>query len=225
MYIKIKKHNHFLNLLEDSELAQGYFLGKDVGEFNNSRLNELQDMLRKAKRRYSRMSSVLSITHFFKVENRINIASKVEASHRELDGIVHELEIFESNLAYLIISETITVDDCCKKNDLDSVYLRNLLEKYKKQVARPFLEYDYHENTGQVSEILENGKCIVLPYIPSAVKDIINQERKKQNMQDKLTQQLNSLEDELLNKINMKIQSFNSDDGDQGFVYKKRMKH
>ena len=115
MYIKVKKHNHFLNLLEDSELAQGYFLGKDVDEFNNNRLNELQNMLKKAKRRYSRMSSVLSITHFFKVENRANVASRVEASHRELEDVVHELEIFESNLAYLIISETITVDDCCKK--------------------------------------------------------------------------------------------------------------
>ncbi len=221
MYIKVKKHNHFLNLLEDSELAQGYFLGKDVEEFNNSRLNELQNMLKKARRRYSRMSSVLSITHFLKVENRINVASKVEESHQELDDIVHELEIFESNLAYLIISETITVDDCCKKNNLDPIYLRNLLEKYKKQVANPFLEYDYDENTDQVSEITEDGKCIVLPYIPYAVKDMIDKEKKK----NELIQQLNCSEDELLDKINMKIQGYNSDDGEQGFVYKKRMTH
>lgn len=221
MYIKVKKHNHFLNLLEDSELAQGYFLGKDVGEFNNNRLNELQNMLKKAKRRYSRMSSVLSITHFFKVENRANVASRVEASHRELEDVVHELEIFESNLAYLIISETITVDDCCKKNNLDPIYLRNLLEKYKKQVAKPFLEYDYDENTDQVSEITGDGKCIVLPYIPYTVKDRIDKEKKK----NELIQQLNGSEDELMNNINMKIQSFNSDDGEQGFVYKKRMTH
>ena len=223
MYIKIKKHNHFLNLLEDSELAQGYFLGKDVGEFNNSRLNELQDDLRNAKRRYSRMSSVLSITHFFRAENRVNIASKLDIRHQELEDSVHELEIFESNLAYLIISESINIDDCCKKNNLDPVYLRNLLEKYKKQVARPFLEYDYDENTDQVSEITEDGKCIILPYIPYAVKNEIDKKRRKQNQQDELIQQLNSSDDELLNKINEKIQSFDSDDGVQGFVYKKRM--
>ena len=223
MYIRIKKHNHFLNLLANSELAQGYFLNKNVEEFNNSRLNELQANLRKAKRKYSRMSSVLSIAHFFKAEKRINIVSKLEMKHQELEDSVHELEIFESNLAYLIISELINIDDCCKKNNLDPGYLRDLLEKSKKQVARSFLEYDYDENTGQVSEITEDGKCIILPYIPYAVKNEIDKKRRKQTQQDELIQQLNSSDDELLNRINRRIQSLNSDDNEQGYVYKKRM--
>lgn len=66
MYIRIKKNNHFLNLLANRESAQRYFLNKNVEEFNNSRLNELQVNLRKAKRKYSRMSSVLSIAYFLK---------------------------------------------------------------------------------------------------------------------------------------------------------------
>ena len=93
----------------------------------------------------------------------------------------------------------------------------------KSVLARPFLEYDYDENTDQVSEITEDGKCIILPYIPYAVKNEIDKKRRKQNQQDELIQQLNSSDDELLNKINEKIQSFDSDDGVQGFVYKKRM--
>lgn len=223
MYIRIKKNNHFLNLLTNSESAQRYFLNKNVEEFNNSRLNDLQVNLRKAKRKYSRMSSVLSIAHFFKVEKKINIASKLEMKHQELENSVHELEIFESNLAYLIISESINIDDCCKKNNLNPGYLIALLEKSKKQVARPFLEYTYDENTGQVSEITEDGKCIILPYIPYAVKNEIDKKRRKQRRQDELIQQLDSSDDELLNKINRKIQSLDSDDDVQGHVYKKRM--
>lgn len=49
MYIRIKKNNHFLNLLTNSELAQRYFLNKNVEEFNNSRLNDLQVNLRDRK--------------------------------------------------------------------------------------------------------------------------------------------------------------------------------
>ena len=174
MYIiKIKKQNHFFNLLEDIEFAQGYFLDKGVENFNNSKLNKLQDDLRKTKRRYSRMSSVLSITQFLKLENRVNIASKLGIRHQELEDSVHDLEIFESNLAYLIFSESISVDDCCKKNNLDPVYLRNLLEKYKKQA-----------------------------YV---VKNEIDEKREKQNQQD------DSLDDEILNRIDEKIQSFESD--------------
>lgn len=223
MYIRIKKNNHFLNLLVNRESAQRYFLNKNVEEFNNSRLNELQVNLRKAKRKYSRMSSVLSIAHFFKAEKIINIASKLEMKHQELEDSIHELEIFESNLAYLIISESINIDDCCKKNNLNPGYLIALLEKSKKQVARPFLEYAYDENTGQVSEITEDGKCIILPYIPYAVKNEIDKKRKIKAQLDELMQQSNSSDNELLNKINRKIQSLESNDDAQGHVYKKRM--
>lgn len=220
MYITIKKHNHFLNLLEDSELAQGYFLGKDICEYNNNKLNELQANLGSSKRIYTIMSSVLSITRFFRIDNLVGTSSKVERKHQELEDSIQELEIFESNLAYLIISGSISIEDCCRKNNFDPVYLRNLLEKYKKQVAKPFIEYDYDENTGRVSEITEDGKCVVLPYIPHVIRKKIDEERKKQKKQDELVQQS---DDELLNVIDMKINNLDSDSGNQGFVYKKRM--
>ena len=220
MYIKVKKRNHFLNLLEDKELAEAYFQGEDIGEYNNIRLNELQYNLRSSKRIYTIMSSFLPITRFFKIENLVGIASKVERKHQELEYSINALEIFESNLAYFIISESVSIEDCCIKNDLDPVYLRNLLENYKKQVAKPFIEYYYDENTDRVSEITEDGKCVVLPYIPYAVRKKIDEERKIQNKQTKLIQQS---DDELLNKIDMRVKDLSSDSGDQGFVYKKRM--
>ena len=43
MHIKVKEQNHFLNLLNDSALAMAYFHNKDMGEFNNQRLIELQN--------------------------------------------------------------------------------------------------------------------------------------------------------------------------------------
>ena len=87
-------------------------------------------------------------------------------------------------------------------------------------MAKPFIEYYYDENTDRVSEITEDGKCVVLPYIPYAVRKKIDEERKIQNKQTKLIQQS---DDELLNKIDMRVKDLSSDSGDQGFVYKKRM--
>ncbi len=82
-------------------------------------------------------------------------------------------ELFESNLAYLIISGLINIDDCYKNNNFDPNYLRGLLEKYKKQALKPFKEYDYDENRNSASEVLENGKRIILPYISDDVKRIM----------------------------------------------------
>ena len=82
-------------------------------------------------------------------------------------------ELFESNLAYLIISGLINIDDCYKKNNFDPNYLKKLLEKYKKQALKPFKEYDYDENRNSASEVLENGKRIILPYISDDVKRIM----------------------------------------------------
>ena len=93
------------------------------------------------------------------------------------------------------------------------------MKKYKKQVAKPFLEYDYDEDTDQVSEITEDDKHIILPYIPDAVKNEIDKKRRKQNQQD------DSSDDELLNKINKKIQSYTLGDGGKVFVYKKKWWH
>ena len=42
MHIKVKNQSHFLNLMEDSILATAYFHNKDIDEFNNQRLLELQ---------------------------------------------------------------------------------------------------------------------------------------------------------------------------------------
>ena len=149
------------------------------------------------------MSSFLSITRFFRIDYLIGTASKAERKYQELEDSIYELEIFESNLAYLIISESISIEDCCGKNNLEPVYLRNLLEKYKKQIVHPFIEYEYDENTGRVSEITEDGKHIILPYIPYVVLEKIDEERKKEMMQHELVQQ----SDELLNITDTKINS------------------
>ena len=42
MNVKAKKNNHFLNLLEDRKLAELYFSGKNMTEFNSLQLIKLQ---------------------------------------------------------------------------------------------------------------------------------------------------------------------------------------
>ena len=61
MHIKVKEQNHFLNLLNDSALAMAYVHNKDMGEFNNQRLIELQNNYKKAKAKYNQKLSLLSI--------------------------------------------------------------------------------------------------------------------------------------------------------------------
>ena len=49
MHIKVKNQSLFLNLMEDSILATAYFHNKDIDEFNNQRLLELQNDYKKVK--------------------------------------------------------------------------------------------------------------------------------------------------------------------------------
>ena len=50
MHIKVKNQSHFLNLMEDSILATAYFHNKDIDEFNNQRLLELQNDYKNIKK-------------------------------------------------------------------------------------------------------------------------------------------------------------------------------
>lgn len=70
MHIKVKNQSLFLNLMEDSILATAYFHNKDIDEFNNQRLLELQNDYKKAKAKYNQESSLLSITSFLVLDTK-----------------------------------------------------------------------------------------------------------------------------------------------------------
>lgn len=186
MHIKVKEQNHFLNLLNDSALAMAYFHNKDMGEFNNQRLIELQNNYKKAKAKYNQKLSLLSIASFLGFENRTyNLALKIEQEHRKMMSSLCKLDIFESNLAYLLVSGIINFEKC-EKLGFNSDYVRNLLEQYKKQAEKPYVEYYYDEKTGTTSAQTENGKLLILPYTPPEVRSKIKEKQAKLRLNGKV---------------------------------------
>lgn len=179
MHIKVKNQSHFLNLMEDPFLATVYFHNKDIDEFNNQRLIELQNDYKKAKAKYNQKSSLLSITSFLGLDTKTyNLSKTVEQEHKKMMSCLNKIDTFESNLAYLLISGIINLEKS-KQLGFNSDYIRNLLEQYKKQVENPYVEYYYNEKTGTTSVETENGKSLILPYTPHEVSNKIKEKRAK----------------------------------------------
>ena len=130
MNVKAKKNNHFLNLLEDRKLAEQYFSGKNMTEFNSLQLIKLQKNCKMIKTKYSQKLWLLSIYSFLGLEN-YDLALKTEHEHKKMMSSIRDLDVFESNLSYLLISGIISYEQC-KQLGFDSDYIENLLEKYKK---------------------------------------------------------------------------------------------
>lgn len=168
MNIKVKKNTHFLNLLEDRKLAEQYFSGKNMAEFNFLQLIKLQENCKIAKTKYSQKLCLSSISSILGLEN-YDLALKTEHEHKKMMSSIRDLDVFESNLAYLLISGIISHEQY-KQLGFDSDYIKNLLEKYKKIADNPYIEYDYDEQRGTTSEINEYGKALILPYTPIKVR-------------------------------------------------------
>lgn len=167
MYIKEKRQTHFLNLIEDLEFAKNYFQRIDTNNYNNNKLMGLQDNLQLAKRKYNKVNLALKMAYLFRINSMV---IRLEKEHRNIERCSRNLENFESELAYLIISKTLSIEDCLNNRGFALDYLKKLLEKYKKQILNPFVEYDYDEKRDCVSEILDDGMRIILPYKPSIVR-------------------------------------------------------
>lgn len=180
MVVREKINSHFLNLLGDKEFAMAYFYGKDISEYNKNRLTELQSNLEISKKFYNRMASLLSITQFFRIENLIDITSKIEKQHQQVMSSIRELDIFESNLAFLMISGILDIERA-KKLGFDEEFIDELISEYKMQTLNPYNEYYYNEQTGRTSEMTENGKMIVLSRTPWVVSDTIKKKYKDRN--------------------------------------------
>ncbi len=177
MIVKKKIKTHFLNLLEDREFANIYFSFRNFGEYNKDKLNELQSDLKTSKKLWNKLASKLSSTRFLKIINLEGDISEIEKQHMQIRHSVHELDIFRSDLAYLLFSGILDIEKT-QKLGFDSEFIKELLSEYKMQLLNPYIEYHYNEETGITSEITENGKMIILSYTPDVVKDALREKCK-----------------------------------------------
>ena len=176
MYIKEKIKNHFLNLLEDKDLAMIYFYNKDiVEEFNNNKLVELQNNVKKSENKYNKLLNLYSLAKFLGIESLIEKAnSNLNKAQRTYNKNMHELDIFKSNLAYLLISGILKLENA-QAIGYSIEFINEFLVPYKNQAENPYNEYYYNESNGRTTKIDEKGHRIILPYTPYIVSKKISE--------------------------------------------------
>lgn len=170
MYVKERIKNHFLNLLEDKELACVYFYGRDiVEEFNNDKLIELEKDVKKSKNRYDKFFNLYSLVNYLGIESLVEkITKNLSRTQKLYSKSMNELDVFKSNLAYLIISGVLKLENA-QVMGYSKEFIEEFLVPYQNQADNPYNEYYYNENNGTTSMITEKGLSLILPYTPHAV--------------------------------------------------------
>lgn len=170
MYVKEQIKNHFLNLLGDKELACVYFYGRDiVEEFNNDKLIELEKNVKKFESRYEKSLNLYSLVNFLGIESLVEkITKNLSRTQKSYSKSMNELDVFKSNLAYLIISGILKLENA-QVMGYSKEFMEEFLVPYQNQADNPYNEYYYNENNGRTSMVTEKGSSLILSYTPHAV--------------------------------------------------------
>ena len=162
MIITNRINTHFTNLIGDENFANAYFLNKSIDDFSVERLHGLEKKYDSASKKYNFVAQILSDSKFVGIDSLIKKSAL-------------RLEVFESNLAYLILSEKIAFPD---ELGFSSEYVKELLTNKKKEVENSAVEYSYNESTGRTYEVI-NGKYYALSHTPRVVTDKLRQNRQQ----------------------------------------------
>ena len=172
MIITNRINTHFTNLIGDENFANAYFLNKSIDDFSVERLHDLEKKYDSASKKYNFVAQLLSVSKFVDIDSLIKkSALRLEKERKRLFSAKNELEVFESNLAYLILSEKIAFPD-------ELGYVKELLTNKKKEVENSTVEYSYNESTGRTHEVI-NGKYYALSHTPRVVTDKLRQNRQQ----------------------------------------------
>lgn len=186
MNIRVYKPNHFVNLMEDKKYAVAYLSSQDPHEFTKKRLLELVEENKSFEKKYNKNKIYLSIVRLLQNDKLFHkMLKRNEELTRALQSSNNKIEMFESNLAALILLEIIDIEKA-KGLGHNEEYLKCLLENYKTKTDRQYEGYYYDEKSGRTSKITEGGKHIILSYTPQAVICELNK-RQRNNMGDKYT--------------------------------------
>ena len=129
-----------------------------------------------SSKKYNFVAQLLSVSKFVGIDSLIKkSALRLEKERKRLFSAKNELEVFESNLAYLILSEKIAFPD---ELGFSSEYVKKLLTNKKKEVENYTVEYSYNESTGKTYEVI-NGKYYALSHTPRVITDKLRQNRQQ----------------------------------------------
>ena len=176
MYVKERIKNHFLNLIGDKELAALYFYNRDiVDEFNKNNFTELEKNVKKFERKYDIYFNIYNLVNYLGVDSLVEKVTKNLAKTDKLyRKSMNELDVFKSNLAYLIVSGILKLENVLVMGYTEE-FIKEFLLPYQYQADNPYNKYYYNENNGRTSMIDEKGRGVILPYTPHAVLEKINE--------------------------------------------------
>ena len=189
MIIKTKHNDYFMNLINnlDPKCIESFFKSEVVDEISNQKLKEITNNLKYAEYKYNLMEKVLPIVISINNEEITKkMALKMEQIRKSLNKYENRLDIFESNLAYLLITETLTLQTT-KILGFDEEYIKNLLTKYNNKLQTCSEEYYYNEESGLTSKVNKNGSMMILPYTPNVVVDALKNNNKPKHLIKKVT--------------------------------------
>lgn len=176
MYVKERIKNHFLNLIGDKELAVLYFYNRDiVDEFNKNNFTELEKNVKKFERKYDIYFNIYNLVNYLGVDSLVEKVTKNLAKTDKLyRKSMNELDVFKSNLAYLIVSGILKLENVLVMGYTEE-FIKEFLLPYQYQADNPYNKYYYNENNGRTSMIDEKGRGVILPYTPHSVLEKINE--------------------------------------------------
>ena len=186
MNIRVYKPNHFVDLIEDKKYAVAYLSAQNPHEFTKKRLLELVEENKSIEKKYNKNKIYLSVVRLLQNDKLFHkILKRNKELTRALQTSNNKIEMFESNLAALILLEIIDIEKA-KGLGHNEGYLKCLLENYKTKTDRQYEGYYYDEKSGRTSKITEGGKHIILPYTPQSVICELNR-RQRNNISSKYT--------------------------------------
>ena len=176
MYVKERIKNHFLNLIGDKELAALYFYNRDiVDEFNKNNFTKLEKNVKKFERKYDIYFNIYNLVNYMGVDSLVEKVTKNLAKTDKLyRKSMNELDVFKSNLAYLIVSGILKLENVLVMGYTEE-FIKEFLLPYQYQADNPYNKYYYNENNGRTSMIDEKGRGVILPYTPHSVLEKINE--------------------------------------------------
>ena len=188
MIITNRINTHFTNLIGDENFANAYFLNKSIDDFSVERLHDLEKKYDSASKKYNFAAQLLSVSKFVGIDSLIKkSALRLEKEHKRLFSAKNELEVFESNLAYLILSEKIAFPD---ELGFSSEYVKELLTNKKKEVENS--TYDILVNDTEIKDVIQDTIIKNLKVCPAnmnlagAEVELVSMMSREQRLKEKL---------------------------------------
>ena len=157
----INKKTHLVELLENEKYAKDYFSNKPIENYRAEKYLELEKQTFKIMKKCRRQLRMELIAENINLYELINIGNRRKEMHQErYSNALEQLRTFESDLAYLILTDKIPSDESW----YSPLVVKTLLESVKSEIEQA--EVHYYETDGSKTLKLINDRINTLPYIP-----------------------------------------------------------